>query len=469
MARSEKTAFAKKYDYTDKEQIMNNLKVGFSRVNVTPPMGAPIAGYYKERYAVGVLDDLFVNAVAFESGERRAIMICVDNAGFKQGFMMRFRQAISSATGVPVEAILISATHTHTGPQIIADSGNEIEEEYITFLHRKLVDAASFALEDLKAAKMGFGIGQAPGVAFIRRFRMKDGSIKTNPGVDNPDIVAPIGDVDDRVNVIRFDREGAESVVVVNFGCHPDVVGGCLISADWPGFVRKTVESAIENTKCIFFNGAEGDVNHVNVHPKGGDFNGMFRDFDDVSRGYDHARYMGRVVAGGVLQAYDKVKYVDVDSISAINRVIEVPSNKARPDQLPEARRINELHLSGRDADIPYSGMMLTTVVAEAARMLRLENAPDTMPMTLSGVRLGEICFVGIPGEPFTGIGRGIKDTEGYELISPIATANGYEGYFPMRDSYDEGGYEARSSNFAAGVAEFIIQEGKALLADLEA
>ncbi len=191
------------------------------------------------------------------------------------------------------------------------------------------------------------GIGQAPDIAFIRRFRMKDGSVRTNPGVNNPDIVAPIGEVDERVSVIRFDREGADTLVLVNFADHPDTVGGCKISADWPGFVRKTVEKVLDDTKCIFFNGAQGDVNHVKVHTKEGDLNGMFMDFDDVSRGYAHAQYMGRVVTGGVLQAFDKVKYVDVDSIRYQQRMIHVPANLPTADELLEARRINELHLAG--------------------------------------------------------------------------------------------------------------------------
>jgi hypothetical protein len=314
---------------------------------------------------------------------------------------------------------------------------------------------------------MGYGVAEAPGIAFVRRFRMADGSVKTNPGVNNPEIVAPIGDVDERVGVLRFDREN-DTVVLVNFGCHPDVVGGCKISADWPGFVRSTVEKALDNVKCVFFNAAEGDVNHVNVHPTGGFLNDMFMDFDDVARGYGHARYMGRVIAGGVLQIFDKVKYVDIDSLVSVRKVLDIPSNKPTPEQLPEAYRIKKLHDEGRDSELPYSGMMLTTVVAEACRMVRLENAPDTFDMTLSGIKLGPVAIVGIPGEPFTGIGRGIKDTEGFDMILHVCCANGHEGYFPMKDSYDEGGYEARTSPFKAGVAEYIIEEGKKLLREME-
>ena len=444
---------------------MSSLKVGFSRVDVTPMMGIDISGYFVKRLAEGILDPLYANTVAFRLGDECAVMVCIDNCGIKQDQLLVYRKRIADKIGIPVCSVLISCTHTHTGPAV--NMSGELADEYKKILGDKLEEGASLAFADLKDAKMGYGVGNAPGIAFVRRFRMKDGSIRTNPGVDNPDIVAPIGDVDERVNVLRFDREGADSVVIVNFGCHPDVVGGNLISADWPGFVRNTVEKAIGDVKCAFFNGAEGDINHVNVHPTGGFLNDMFMDFDDVARGYGHARYMGRVVAAGVLQAYDKVKYVEVDSLRAVNVKMDVPSNKPDEKDLPEAYRIKEMHESGRDDELPYKGMMLTTVVAEALRMVRLENAPETFDMTLSGIRLGPVAIVGIPGEPFLGIGRGIKETEGFELIMPICCANGYEGYFPMRDSYDEGGYEARSSNFRAGVAEFMISEAKKMLSEL--
>ena len=111
--------------------------------------------------------------------------------------------------------------------------------------------------------------------------------------------------------------------------------------------------------------------------------------------------------------------------------------------------------------------MMLTTVVAEAARMVRLENAPDTFPMLFSAIAIGDVALFGIPGEPFNGVGRGIKESEGWRMVIPTCLTNASEGYFPMMDSYDEGGYEARSSSFKAGVAERIIEEGKAILASM--
>jgi hypothetical protein len=193
----------------------------------------------------------------------------------------------------------------------------------------------------------------------------------------------------------------------------------------------------------------------------------MFMDFDDVARGYKHARYMGRVVAGGVLQAFDKVKYVDVDSIRFAQKFIDVPANLPDPSELPEAKRINDLHIAGRDAELPYSGMMLTTVVARAARMVRLEKGPDSFRMLLSAIAIGPVAMFGIPGEPFTGVGRALKEAEGFDLVLPTCNTNAKEGYFPMLECYEEGGYEAGSSNFKAGVAELIIDAGLSLLEDL--
>ncbi len=458
---------------------MSKLSVGFSRMNITPMRGIGIAGYFIPRNAEGVLDDLHVRAVAVTVDDVSTLLISLDLLQIQTYIMDNYRAAISKATGIPTSAIYVHCQHTHTGPYVdpgrenlvngsCPDEEQNLILDYQKFLGQRLVDVALSALEDRKSARMGYGVGKASNIAFIRRFRMKDGSVKTNPGVNNPDIVAPVGELDERVSVVRFDREGGSSVVMVNYADHPDVVGGNLISADWPGFLCHTVEKALDNVDCIFFNGAQGDVNHVNVHPAPGFLNDMFIDFDDVARGYGHARYMGRVVAGAVLQVFDKVAYVDdVDKIRFIERRLDVPSNMPTPEEAAEAHRINDLHLAGRDKEIPYEGMMLTTVVAEAGRMVRLEHGPAAFPMTFTAVAIGKVAFFGVPGEPFNGIGRAIKDTEGFDLIIPCCLVNGSEGYFPMKDAYDEGGYEARSSNFKAGVAEFIIQQGKEILSDL--
>jgi hypothetical protein len=111
--------------------------------------------------------------------------------------------------------------------------------------------------------------------------------------------------------------------------------------------------------------------------------------------------------------------------------------------------------------------MMLTTVVANSARMVRLENAPEYFPLLFSVIKIGDVAMVGVPGEPFTPVGTQIKDTDGYKLILPCCNTNAKEGYFPMEDSYVEGGYEACTSNYKKGSAEKIIAEFKKILNEL--
>ena len=244
---------------------MNELKVGFARMDVTPMTGIGLIGYYHERLANGVLDNLELNAMALACGDRKAVLITMDQEGLTRDCCLDFKEYISQVTGLPTQAIYIHAIHTHTGPFVVKDSEKPLEREYYTFLYRRMGDVAKYALADLKPAKMGYATGTSPEIAFIRRFRMKDGSTQTNPGRQNPNVAAPIGTADHRVNVLRFDREDGQTIVLANFGNHPDVIGGHKFSADWPGFTRRTLEQSIPGCKCIFFNGAQGDVNHSDI------------------------------------------------------------------------------------------------------------------------------------------------------------------------------------------------------------
>ena len=446
---------------------MRELCAGFARVNITPPMGMPVAGYYQLRLAERVLDDLEANAVALTDGEERLLLVSADLLELLSPFSDPIRKRIAQRTGVPEDHVFLACTHTHTGPKLNGDEAPGLQRQYFDFLASRLEDACAFAIQDLRPARMGYGTARAPGIAFIRRYRMKDGSTRTNPGIRNPDIVEPLGEVNDTVSVVRLDRDGADTILLTHFGCHPDTIGGCVISADWPGFARRTLEKTLDHVQCVLFNGAQGDVNHVNTAPEAGDLNDLAMDFDDVMRGYGHARHMGRAVAGAALQIYDKVRWTEETAVRAAQRVIRWPANRPRPEELPLARLYDSLHRAGRDGEIPYQGMMLTTVVAEADRMLRLEHGPDDFALRLSAAAVGPVAFAGVPGEPFTETGRSIARAEGWGMVLPCCCTNGYENYFPLMKDYLDGGYEARSSLFSPGVAEALADGCLALLETL--
>ncbi len=446
-----------------------SFMAGFSKVNITPPLGIPIGGYYQLRLARQVLDELEANVLAVSADGAAALLYSVDLLELKSEFCDPIRQYIAETLEIAQDRIFIACTHTHTGPQLDGTEAPELRKEYCAFLMRRLADAGRLALDDLKPARMGHGISHAPNISFIRRYRMKDGTIRTNPGIRNPEVAGPVGEIDDTVSTLRFDRDGAETIIMAHFAVHPDTIGGCVISADWPGFARRAVEKALDNVKCIVFNGAIGDVNHVNTQPEGGALNDLKMDFDDCMRGYGHSRHMGRAVAGAVMQIYDKVQTCDHVTVGAMQSHIFCPSNRPRTEDLPHARRIVELHRSGKDEEIPFTGMQLTTVVAEAERMLALENGPDAFDLLLSALRVGPAVFIGIPGEPFAQTGREIKAASCSGLVLPCCCVNGYSNYFPLMKDYAEGGYEARSSLFKAGAAEAIRDKCIEMLKTLEA
>ena len=450
---------------------MTNFRVGFAQVNINPPLGIGIEGYYVPRFAKGFLDDLQIAALAVACGGKTILLMSADHIGFGDLFVP-YRSSIAAAVGIPAENVYLACTHTHTAPSVVPGFGFEADPEpihkYAEFVESRLKDLAVLAVADLQNAKMGYITGTAPErVAYIRRYRMKDGSTWTCPPIDDPNIDYPLGELDQRVHVLRFDQENGQSVVLYNYGLHADTIGGELISADWPAWTRKTLEKALDGVKCIYFPGAQGDVGSTNVHPAGGDMNDTEISFDNEMKSPGMARFVGRALAGTILQVYDKVHYVAIDEINILHKMVKVASNRPKPEDMPRARLYKQLHDEGRDAEIPFTGMELTTVVAEATRMCDLENGPDWFTLELTGVRLGNIAMIGLPGEPFTDIGVQIKDTAGWDMIMPCCIVNGYSGYFPTKSAYDEGGYESRSSPYQSDVAEILVKGAKNLMEQL--
>lgn len=444
---------------------MNTMKTGFARLCITPPLGTPISGYYEARFTKGVLDDLYATAVAFDDGEKRAVVIAVDIVMLTQEQSDAYRKVIADFCNLTMDSIFINCSHTHTGPMIGKDfasdlCGSPLYDEYIGIQMR---DAARLALEDVAASKLSVAEGIAKNISFVRRFRMKDGSVQTNPGVGNPNIDHALGEPNETVKLLKIEREDAEDILIVNFGVHPDTIGGEYISADYPGFVCSTLEDALENTKCMFLIAPQGDVNHINPNPTEGDKKGLEITFDGCPRGYEHAKHMGRVIAGAVLQICDKTTDIEADKIEYATKTVVCPSNQMN-ERLEEARKIVALHENGKDAELPYTEMELTTVVAEAIRITELENGPESYSFTLSAIKIGNLAFAGIPGEPFTEIANRIYEGSPFETTILCALTNGGDSYFPTSRAYEEGGYEARSSYLKKGADNIIVNGSVELL-----
>lgn len=444
------------------------MKTGFSKICINPPYGTPICGYYEERFTKGILDDIFARAVAFDDGETQAVIIALDLICFEQKYYDEFKKAINEATGINKDAIYINCSHTHTAPLVGNDFASEKKStpEYDAFLISSVRDAVIYALADLKESEIGTAQTEAKNISFIRRFRMKDGTVATNPGVNNKDIDHPLGTPNETVKLVKITRQDADDIFIVNFGTHPDSVGGEYISADYMGFVCSIIENAVPGTKCMFLLGPQGDVNHVNVNPTKGESAISKIDFDGVPRSIKHAEHMGRIIAGAVLSVCSITDEVKADKIKFASKMVNLPSHQEN-DRLDEAQKIYDLYHAGRASELPYKEMELTTVVAEAERIIRLQNGPESFPFFLSAIKIGDLVFAGIGGEAFTEIGNRICASSPFETTVLTCITNSEGGYIPTTSAYDEGGYEAKSSQLKPGGDDIIVEGMIELFAEL--
>ena len=466
--------------------LAGEFKAGFARVDITPPLGSFMPGYYQDRRAKEVLDPLEINMVAFSDGARTALIAQVDTEGISDEVADLMRDAAAKATGVARGAVIVHASHTHDGGFLErtlsgvafvggVSAATEVDDVYLKMVVTRTADAAVNAIKDLKPAKLSCGRSEAKRISFGRRYLMKDGKVATNPGTNNPDIVKPVGNPpDEQVQVLRIDREGGKPIAVINFQTHPDVVGGETLTADWPGLTRTVFEAAtFGDAHALVLNGTQGDVNHCNVMPRPGELNGLRRDFDDVDRGYDHAKHMANVIAAAALTVWMKCAPLEAGDIRFGVENVRVPSQKAKDSDaknLKWAEDVWALHeksakegVAGGEKDYVtkkygWTGMELTTEVARAGRIRRLANGPDFFELPITTVAIGKaVAFAGFPGEPFNDIGKAVKKGSPFGLTLLSCLTNGSRGYFPFSDAFREGGYESATSPFGPSVADDLV------------
>ncbi len=440
-----------------KGRMLDMLKAGFARTDITPPLGTLVEGYFSKRYANGVLDPLLATAVVFDDGEKRAVVMSVDLIGINMEFMSILRPAVAEAIGTDTEGVFIACTHTHVGPGVasaISTAENFANPEYGKWLIKRLADTAVLAVNDLApVTKKLITRGEAKDVSFIRIYRMKDGEVHTNPGWQNPDIDSPIGAPDEESQLLIIKREEKPEIGIVNFQVHPDVVGGEYLTADFPKFVRDTYELNVPNALCMYINGAQGDTNHIDVR---------LNPETDCADGYERSKYMGKKIAMSVIMNYELAKEVGGDKVSYAESLVTTKYNKGTPEETPAyvelAKRYYEMGLDALP-ESEYMGMKRVEIIAKARRIETLLSKPDYRELVVCALSVGDVVFASLPGEPFTEIGRQIKKDSPFAMTIPACCANGYEAYYPMKWAFDENGYEASTSRYVAGTAEKLIEE----------
>ena len=419
------------------------LKAGFSRLDITPPLGSFVAGYFSERYAKGVLDPLYLNALAVTDGKETALVITADLLYLLAKYADEIRKLISERTGVPANHIMLSCLHQHTSVAVRCSDGPRsfpYDKTAMDVLYRKFADAAQMALADMKDATLWMGEGETEKpISFIRRYVMKDGTIKTNPGVKNKDnIDHPCGDADNTVRLLRFKRQDANDIAFVNFSTHPDVIGGELFSADWPGFVRRYVEGDLENVSCLLINGVQGDTNHLDFMS------------GKVGTGYQHSAYMGRMIADVVQKLWDKTTLCEDVTVKADMTDVYNRTRTDGEELYEEKKQFLEDYEGGKLKDQKISANDL----GEAQRIVAIRTTTIYRRLPMTVFSLGRVAIVGFGGEPFTHYATAVREACPERFIIASCCANGGEGYLPTSAAFAEGGYEANSSYFTPTLEE---------------
>lgn len=430
----------------------NTMYAGFHSVVITPYMGMNITGYYYARYADGIETDLMLRAAAFAVGDEKVVIFNCETQGIRAAAFNIIKEKVAAKCGISPDAIYINCIHSHTSVRIIeADDAMTELDIYMHRLYQQFADCAWFAFQDLKPCTLEMAVGEGKNLGFVRKYRMKDGSAKTNPKSKDPDIVAPIGSPDPSVPVIRIRREDAKEIMIVGYGAHADMIGGTKYTPDWPGYLVRLLDNALENVHTMFLLGPEGNVGTRNaINPEKG---------VPGTKGPARAKAFARRLAAEVLRIYDTTRPVSSDRIAYAHKYVQVGKNSYDPDQLPMVQEIVRIYREkGKDAEELKTFPMR---YEEALRINANLSRPEYFDLRISGVRLGEIAFVGIPGEPFACVGMDIKAASPMPLTVVTACTNGHEGYYPDGDSYNEPGYsyERASSPFASNCAK-ILTEG---------
>ncbi len=435
------------------------LYAGFHSVKVEPPMGINVPGYYAQRKSDGFLTDLHLRACAFSNGEQKAIIFSCEAIGIRAAAFDIIKKKIAERCEMDENAIYINCIHSHTSYRITPYGTKDIDDNdiFLMRLFQQFADCAQFAFEDLKPCRLSVAQGEAKDVGFIRRYRMKDGSCKTNPGIGNPDIVSFVGEQDDSVLLLRVDREGGKDVLMVSFSTHADVIGGTKYCADWPGYLAENVNGAFGGeVETMVLLGAEGDSNHINAfQPKG-----------TPGKGVEIAKRMARTVAGEVLKIYDRTKPVEGTEIAAFTQDVKIGKNAYDPADVPEAQKIREIYVAKGNKAPELKEFKLN--VPEALRILANLSRPEFFELRIYALQIGSVAFVGFPGEPFTQIGRTVKEQSPMQMTFVTACTNGGEGYYPDEAAFAEAGYERSASPFASNCAEILIQAGNAMTSQMK-
>ncbi len=420
------------------------LWAGAARADITPQAWpVELVGQFNQRLAHRAWDPLHARAIVLKSDETTLALVVVDSCYVKRELMDEAKRRIAEQDAIPVEHILISATHTHTAPPARKWKENGETLEYSEHLIRGIVSAVHQAHANLEPARAAWGKALIPDELFNRRwfvqpeavpvnpFGTRDDTVVMNPGNRNNSLIKPAGPTDPEFSILSVQaRDGRPIAVLGNYSLH--YVGGIpegIASADYFGEYCRLLEARLDSPErkgppfvAALSNGTSGDVNNINfLEPRG------------RSEPFERLRIVAGKCADRTFEVLETLEYKSDLTLAAAQRLLPLEFRRPTPAQVKLAQE----YLAEPDpAKVPPRAH------AYARWTLELNEPPHSEAIVLQALRIGELGVAAIPCETFTEIGLEIKDKSPLATTFTIELANGHYGYLPTPRQHELGGYE---------------------------
>jgi len=402
---------------------MSALLAGVARVTITPPVGMYLPGMERTENSHGLRDDLYATALAVSDGTTEAIIVSCDLLMLHPSLVRRVREEAAAQTGVPGANMMFCATHCHSGAVSYAwPSSRPMFRAYVENLGFLLVGVVRLAHDRMVPARLGYGRGEAH-IGMNRRLTRPDGVTVIGPN--------PEGPVDPELGLLRIDTAaGRPLAVLVNYACHPVVLGNGsnVISADWPGAMRRTLELATGAT-CLFVQGAGADINPLPGVPS-----------DDEAV----LERLGTEIGGIALATWAAVAPEPAGQVAVSGRRVLLPL--LLPWAL-EGRLPQFVELGGAVEGLSWAEMqaMLDETMPWTQDIVG-EGDGRRVLMELQAIRIGAGAVVSAAGEVFCRTGMEVKRRSPLAHTMFAGYTNGGVCYVPRPEDYPRGGYEVNEA-----------------------
>jgi neutral ceramidase len=434
--------------------VAGEFRVGAARVDITPKDGTPLGGYYRFRGSAGVLDPLYAKTLVMEKDGVHAAIVVLDLSGTVRPVVEAARKAVQDQCGIEGDHVLISGTHTHTGPQqprgSLMDDITQVNTPpgvaYISALPRLIAESVKQAKARLAPASAYAVIGRAEGISFNRRI-LREGQVEAIWQAKK--LLAsdrPAGPVDPEVGVLVFHGAGVDAsplASLLNFAMHPTSVGGGVkISADYPGvFTRLVSERHGPGMISVFANGCCGNINH-------GDY---------ITGKRRSTQELGTALADAVDAAWPRLKPLRTFAPRVLSTQVTLERRTVSEAQAAKARDIVSRMMTENLGTVP---MAEAVCIMETLDKQKVPLTAEVQVIAISE----ELAVVSLPGEIFVELGLALKKASPFRHTFIAELANGSIGYVPNREAWPQGNYEVVSARCAPGSGERLVEAALKLL-----